>query len=295
MKITVKNWKYKFNPKKCHLITQEVNEYIPGNAPTEIEKQQIQSEFENKLPPKFQNTNIIAPLSIKEWDKKCNQLKGTNLNGDAQYWNIQTIDTDIRLDLVEYMKANTDRRLDYHIHWKAKRNDDIAWIKHNVTMYKNPIHYSYKERYLGIILHDQNTQCIISDRLTNSVFMQKLKSRIVKIQQDLTFKFAAVGYKAKIRLLNTFLDAYFQIFGQVMPENHIQYIEETCIDAYTKLLNIWKASYNHNQILHFIGRLTCEQYIHLIKLMYMKKLYDSRGSTLLHTWMGKYFTLNIPI
>ena len=104
--------------------------------------------------------------------------------------------------------------------------------------------------------------------------MNKLNSRIIQIEENLKFRFNKVPLRSQIRLLNTFTTAYFQIFGQVMPTKHIDYVNKRVAQTYARILKIPNNCYQETQLLQYVGAIPANFMVERLKVLYLKKRFS---------------------
>ncbi len=97
------------------------------------------------------------------------------------------------------------------------------------------VEYQPLIRYLGVDLHAQDPKCIISSHHTTKAFQNKLQNK-----ENTLFKnfrsYKHLPLHTNINLTRAMFAAYTEIFGQVMPMNHIDELDKYCLESLDRLL-----------------------------------------------------------
>ncbi|MCP4971730.1 MAG: hypothetical protein GY932_14180, partial [Arcobacter sp.] len=298
------NWKYRFNPNKCKITVNNIHEKLNEITNTVSNNVNtvdcIQQEFIDNIPDRFKNKlpiTSLAPLIIKKYNSKNKSISGINIKGFRQKWKLHFIKSKLRSILHTYF-IKQKNKIPFLIHWNNIYHltlPILQEIRRKTTLYDNKVKYSPINRYLGAMLHDTNKNCIISDKLTNNSFIQRLQGKTDTIKYKLDIKLKNIGLNSRIPLIKSFFLAYTEIYGQILPTKYLKKSDKISLKNMKDLCSIETSHAVNREFRSFIGIPNPTQRWSLLKAMFHHKMRRNPDFTVLNHFISNYIDDDIPM
>ncbi len=236
-----KTWKYEFNADKCKVMAFNDPENISINYNEQTIKN-IQYEY-NSLLPKGKIHLKTAPLLIQNIEN--NIYKGIDIRGKKCEWKTIDFPKKYREKTKQFIQKQKHLNIKqpYPILYDAiaKYCADSAILSlqtdNNCKVNDKNLQYSPAIRYLGAILHAQDPNCIISSYHTTQTFKKKMQTKENTLFRNYK-RYTNLPLEKNINLTKAMFEAYTEVFGQIMPLDHMKIIDDYCFESLKRLIPI---------------------------------------------------------
>ena len=300
-----KKWNYAFNPTKCNIITNNVQEPLQNLILHRNRKREqlIQKEYLNQMPFYYKNSSIIvqqtAPLILQKYFFETHHVHGYDTKGIMRYWSINVFNKKLRKTIYDFFVANKDiTHIQFLIHWQNLKPSFIskkAQFRSITKLYNKKLKYKNTCRYLGAQLCDQNPLGIISDKKTNKSFVKRMFAKEHQLLHNLQLNYVRIHLNIKLPLIKTFFLAYTEIFSQVLPTQNLKKLDDISIKTQIKLCQIYPKRVDHHQFRIFIGIPSPSQRWIMTKLLYYYKMVNNPKHTIYSQLMNECLDNKLPI
>lgn len=295
-------WNYKFNIKKCNLITHNVHEPIQEiiTFSTKDHHVSISNEFHNQIPFYYKNNSLVTitstPLVLTHYYSNTQYVKGYDLQGIRRYWSINVFHKKLRNTIISFFTLhNDDSNIQFLIYWNhLPISSPIDKFKSSSFIYNKKIKYKSICRYLGAKLYDKDDHCLISETKTNKNFIKRMFAREHQLLHNLHLNYTKIHLNIKLPLIKSFFLAYTEIFAQILPTHHFQNLDQISFRSQTKLCQIYHKRTNINQFRMFIGIPSPSQRWIVIKLLHYYKIMLNPNHTIYNMLINNLISEDLP-